>query len=248
MADVVDSRTNRLAVAAQTLGHHFADADLLLQACTHASRCGAQASARQKREQANERMEFLGDALLGASLVLHLYRRFPHADEGELSRWKASLASREVLARAIETTGLLEHCLVGNQLGDGGPDSWPVSVKANLCESLVAAVFLDAGWDALHRCIGLLLGPFLDDPAHGAEDPRMTLQAWCLQHHRALPRYETVRSGGSDHAPSFSATVIAGERTASGDGLSRKRAEAAAAAKLLASLAAAPSSAPGANP
>lgn len=236
MADAADPDANRLQVAEQALGHRFADPALLLQACTHTSRCGAQASAKRKREEANERLEFLGDALLGASLCLQLYRRFPEASEGELSRWKASLASREVLARAMDGSPLLPLCRVGAQLGDEGPGSWPTSVKANLCESLLAAAFIDGGWDALHRAVERLLGPLLDDPAHGVQDPRMQLQTWCLEHHRTLPTYRSERSGGNDHAPEFSATVTAGERTGTGTGPSRKRAEAAAASALLATL------------
>ena len=233
MPDHADPTNSRMAVASQALGHAFTDADLLLQACTHASRCGAQASARQKREQANERLEFLGDALLGAALCLQLFRRFPDADEGELSRWKARLASREVLAKAIDGTGLLAHCLVGAQLGGGGPDTWPVSVKANFCESLLAAVFLDGGFDALHGAVELLLGALLDDPVHGHEDPRQRLQIWCLEHHRALPTYVCSHTSGTAHEPVFTASVTAGERTATGSGASRKRAESAAAQALL---------------
>ena len=223
----------RLQVVADILGHHFGDENLLLRACTHASRCGAQASVQQKREQANERIEFLGDALLGASLCFQLYRRFPAADEGELSRWKAKLASREVLAAAIDTTGLLPHCLVGAQLGDGGPESWPVSVKANLAEGLLGGIFLDGGWEALHRAVERLLGHLLDDPAHGTTDPRMRLQELCHQHQRPLPTYTCERRGGTDHDPEFYATVSVGNLQGTGSSNGRRRAEANAALMLL---------------
>ncbi len=237
MAEPVDparaARAARLQAVTAALGHQFSDEDLLLRACTHASRCGAQASARQKREQANERIEFLGDALLGASLCLQLYRRFPDADEGELSRWKAKLASREVLAAAIDLSRLLDHCLVGAQLGDGGHDTWPVSVKANLAEGLLGGVFLDGGWEALHRAVERLLGGLLDDPTHGVADPRMQLQALCHQHRRPLPTYTCERASGTDHAPEFRATVSVGALFGEGRGTSRRRAEAVAAAGLL---------------
>ena len=233
MAEAANPDAVRATIAHQALGHPFTDVRLLRQACTHASRCGAQASPERKRQEANERLEFLGDALLGASLCLQLYQRFPDASEGELSRWKAKLASREVLALAIERTGLLAHCLVGSQLGGDGPDSWPVSVKANLCESLLAAVFSDGGWDALHHAVGHLLGPLLEDPQHGLEDTRMRLQAWCHATHKALPTYTCARSGGTDHAPEFTAIVTIGTRTAQGSGASRKRAEGEAAAAML---------------
>lgn len=236
MSDRADPNLARLAAAHQALGHLFQEEDLLIKACTHASRCGAQASAQQKREQANERLEFLGDALLGAALCLQLFRRFPEADEGELSRWKARLASREVLAKAIEGVGLLPHCLVGAQMGVGGPETWPVSVKANFCESLLAAVFLDGGFAVLHTAVERLLGPLLEDPVHGHEDPRQQLQIWCLEQHKELPTYCCSHTAGTAHAPIFTASVTAGEQTACGTGPSRKRAESAAAQALLKSL------------
>ena len=223
----------RLQAVADVLGHLFTDENLLLRASTHASRCGAQASAQKKRDQANERIEFLGDALLGASLCHQLYRRFPDADEGELSRWKAKLASREVLAAAIEPTGLLPYCLVGAQLGEGGPESWPVSVKANLAEGLLGGIFLDGGWGALHGAVERLLGHLLDDPAHGTTDPRMRLQELCHQHQHPLPVYTCERRGGTDHEPEFFATVTVGELHGTGTNTSRRRAEANAAQMLL---------------
>jgi ribonuclease-3 len=223
----------RLQAVHDVLGHCFNDEHLLLRACTHASRCGAQATAQKKREQANERIEFLGDALLGAALCHQLYRRFPEADEGELSRWKAKLASREVLAAAIDQTGLLPHCLVGAQLGEGGPESWPVSVKANLAEGLLGGTFLDGGWEALATAVERLLGHLLDDPTHGTTDPRMRLQELCHKQQLALPLYTCERSGGTDHAPLFQATVRAGELHGSGTGNGRRRAEAEAARMLL---------------
>ncbi len=237
MADAADPTRSRLAALLQQaetdLGHRFNQPELLTQACTHASRCGAQAAPETKLTEANERLEFLGDALLGAALCLQLYRRFPAADEGTLSRWKAKLASREVLAQALDGTGMLAYCAVGSQFGGRGPTTWPVSVKANFCEALLAAVFLDGGWDPLRRAVECLLAARLEDPAHGVQDPRQQVQEWCLAHLRSLPLYTCVRSGGSDHLPEFTATVTAGPHQASGTAVSRKRAEAAAAETLL---------------
>lgn len=230
MADLADPR--HLAVAA-ALGHSFADRELLARACTHASRCGAQANAADKLRDANERLEFLGDALLGAATALLLYRRLPDADEGVLSRHKSRLVSRATLARAIEQLDLLRFCAVGANMGR----SWPDSVKANLMEALLGAIYEDGGWPALATAVERTLAAFLDDPEVGALDERMRLQAWCLQYHRCLPLYHSERSGGSDHEPLFAAEAsIAGCR-ASGTGSSRRRAEAAAAAALLARLA-----------
>lgn len=221
----------RLTAVADALGHRFNDPNLLLQACTHASHCGAHASDADRRRDANERLEYLGDALLGAAMGLLLYHRHEQVDEGELSRLKSHLVSRAVLARAMDRIGLLDHCRVGPQLDE----PWPASVKANLAESLLAAVYLDGGWEALNIAVERLLGSYVDEqPPAPAADVKNRLQSWALEHHKQLPEYDTVRDGGSDHAPRFLATVRVGERSAQGAGGSRRKAESAAAARFLA--------------
>jgi ribonuclease-3 len=224
--------TSAIEAVARVLGHHFQDSALLTQACTHASRCGAQVTHAQKRRKANERLEFLGDALLGGALCLLLYRRFPEADEGPLSRLKSRLVSRQVLALAIEESGLLPYCSVGSQMGN----AWPDSVKANLCEAMLAAIFLDGGWEALVTAVERLLASRIHDPEATAEDARMRLQAWCLEQHKRLPDYTCDRCGGTDHEPEFLATASIADQSAKGKGTSRRRAEAAAAEALMAVL------------
>ena len=224
-----DSDAFRIAAVESSLGYRFTAPAALLKACTHASRCGAQASDAVKLRDANERLEFLGDALLGGALCLLLYQRHPDADEGQLSRLKSHLVSRQTLARAIEDIALLPHCLVGAQMSV----PWPDSVKANLMESVLAAIYLEGGWASLLTAVERLLATRLADPASGEEDARMRLQAWCLEHHKRLPTYACARSGGSDHEPEFTASASIAESTASGTGTSRRRAEAAAATALM---------------
>jgi ribonuclease-3 len=236
MAEPGNTSAERIDAVAVVLGHRFADPALLLQACMHTSRCGAQATPADKRRDANERMEFLGDALLGAALCQLLFRRFPDLDEGPLSRLKSTLVSRATLARAIETTGLLSYCLVGQQMSQ----PWPDSVKANFAESLLGAIHLDGGWPALVIAVERLLGSRVEDPAAGDEDARMRLQVWCLEHHKQLPTYSSERFGGTDHEPVFRATATIAGVNASGDGGSRRRAEAAAATALMALVQSAP--------
>lgn len=220
---------NRSACVARVLGYLMQDEACLLQACTHASRCGAQASVAVKHRDANERMEFVGDALLGAALCVLLYQRHPGADEGQLSRYKARLASRTMLARAIEQTGLLQHCLVGLQM----TEPWPDSVKANLMEAILAAIFMEGGWPPLLLAVERLYAAALEDPATGEEDARMRLQVWCLEHHKRLPTYQSERCGGTDHEPEFKASVSIDVFSADGRGGGRRRAEWAAAVALL---------------
>jgi ribonuclease-3 len=220
----------RVDAVETALGWRVGDAGLLARACTHASRCGAQATAAVRLAEANERLEFLGDALLGGALCLALYQRSAQASEGALSRRKSQLVSRETLARLIEASGLLAYCQVGQQM----TVPWPDSVKANLMESILAAVYLDGGWGALVAAVERLYGERLAGVADDApEDAKTALQEWALARRFKLPAYACERTGGSDHQPTFTATVTVGERTASGGGTSRRRAEVAAAQALL---------------
>lgn len=217
----------------EVFGHQVVDTQLIEQACTHASRCGAQATPSDRLLRANERIEFLGDAVLGAAICLLLFRRHPQASEGALSRRKALLASRQTLARLFDQHDLAGICLVGDQLGE----AWPDSVKANLAEGILGGIHLDAGFEALVAAVERFYGPLLDETLAGSpEDAKSELQEWALAHHQCLPTYGCERSGGSDHAPEFTATARLADAMAIGAGTSRRRAEAAAAAALLAQL------------
>jgi ribonuclease III len=229
MSETPDASTSRIDAVALVLGYRFKNSSLLTQACTHTSRLGAQATPADKRRDANERLEFLGDALLGAALCQVLCERFPNADEGPLSRLKSRLVSRATLARALEITVLPDHCLVGQQMSK----PWPDSVKANFAEAILAAIFVDGGWTAVHTAVERLLNDFIEDPMLVDEDARMALQVWCLEHHKQLPSYTSDRAGGTDHEPMFRAQVSIAGTTASGEGTSRRRAEAAAAQALM---------------
>ncbi|MCS6969720.1 MAG: ribonuclease III [Planctomycetota bacterium] len=235
MADIAASET-RLAFVARVLGHSFSDPELLLLACTHASCLGPLANPAQRRAASNERLEFLGDAVLGAVVARMLYRQHPEADEGWLTRAKSALVSRAQLARACDRLGLLPHAVLGSQVGDAVPES----VKANLVEAVIGAIFLDGGWDAACLAVERMLGEALADPGLGALDPRMALQELSLARAGTLPHYACERSGGSPHAPEYTATVTVAGRSARGQGPSRKKAEAAAAANWLASYREAP--------
>lgn len=231
VADIARPET-RLEFAERVLGHRFQDPDLLLQGCTHASRLGAQSTPEDRRRSANERMEFLGDAVLGAAVAIAVYRRNPQVDEGWLSRAKSNLVSRAMLAKVADRCGLLAHAVIGGQVGPEPPES----VKANIVEGVIGAAFLDGGWQPAVAVVEHLLAPELADQTQGDADPRMALQEWSFAACQKLPVYSCVRSGGTDHAPEFSATVTAGERSTTGTGVSRKKAEAAAASALLAQL------------
>nr|MDA3962024.1 putative dsRNA-binding protein [Planctomycetota bacterium] len=171
-----------------------------------------------------------GYTLLGAAVGENLFHRHPDACEGQMSRWRARLVSRKALARAMEQRELLPHCRVGAQV----QEPWPDSVKANLAESILAAIYLDGGWDAVRQAVAKLLDGFYDDvDTAPPPDVKNQLQQWALEHHKTLPDYSSERSGGSDHAPEFNCQVSVGGHSATGTGTSRRRAEAAAASALL---------------
>jgi len=232
-AQLIDSLA---VVVAGTLGHRFAERGLLVRACTHSSHPGLAAAVATTGaapgKSTNERFEFLGDALLGAALALLIHERFPEADEGRLSRMKSHLVSRATLARAGDAAGIIARCFVGAQMGS----QWPDSVKANLVEALLAAIYFDGGWPALVEAVRRLLANRIEDPDAAREDERMQLQVWCLEHHQRLPEYTSARDGGTDHQPEFSAIATIGGQSAEGRGSSRRRAEAAAAGNLIAKL------------
>ncbi len=224
----------RIERVCSVLGLAPRDPALILQGITHNSHLDPQADDEQRRRAANERLEFLGDALLGAAAANLLYRRHPQAGEGTLSRLRAQLVSRRCLARGMERIGLLDCCRVGASV----PTPWPDSVKANLAEGLLGAIYRDLGWDAVIRCAEALIEPFAttEAVATAAADSKNRLQEWSLAHTGQLPHYDTVLSGGSAHAPEFTATATAGAHSAAATGTSRRRAEAAAAARLFEQL------------
>jgi ribonuclease-3 len=235
MADGCEATPEAVAALARALGHEPRDRVLLKRGMTHVSHLGPQASAQRRLEEANERLEFLGDALLGAALAQLLYERHPGSDEGDLSIRRSKLGSRATLARAIEAAGLLPHCLVGTQ-NRTDPALWPESVKANLAEGILAVVWLEAGWDGLRRAVERLLAGHVEDPGSSIGDPRTRLQEWSHRHYKRLPEYSCERTGGTDHAPEFLARVTIAEHSATGRGTSRRRAEFAAAEALLSAV------------
>ena len=213
--------------------HRCRDAELLQRALTHASHIGANATAQQRRDEANERLEFLGDALLGAALAEWLCERQPEADEGELSRLRARLASRETLARVFDRVELRAWCRIGPTVLMPGEEALPVSVRANLVEAVLAAIHHDGGWLALVAAVRRIMADEIGAADAAPLDPRTALQHWCLGRHQRLPEYTWARAGGSDHEPRFTARAAIDGHEATGEGTSRRRAEAAAAAALL---------------
>jgi ribonuclease-3 len=178
----------------------------------------------------NERLEFLGDSILGQAITIELYRRFPELPEGELAKRRAGVVSMNALAEVARSIGLGEHILLGKgEAASGGAEK--ASILADTMEAVFGAAFLSAGHTASADLVLRLVGPLLDDPGRtgAALDPKTALQEVAAAQGVGAPVYEVVATG-PDHARSFAATVlIDGEAVASGSGTSKKVAEMAAA-------------------
>ncbi len=178
----------------------------------------------------NERLEFLGDSILGQAVTVMLYRTHPDLDEGELAKRRASLVSSVALAEIARSIGLGEHLRLGRgEELTGGRDK--SSILADTVEAIIGATYLSAGPDAATALVLRLIEPLLADPDRfgAAMDPKTSLQELSARLGRGLPQYE-VTDSGPDHSKRFHATVsLQGEQIAAGDGTSKKQAEMAAA-------------------
>ena len=215
----------------RALGYEFHDAALLVQALTH----------RSHGTPHNERLEFLGDALLGMIVAEALYARFPAADEGRLTRTRATLVNRESLALVARDLELGEHLRLGEgELKSGG---WRRdSILANVLEALLGAIYLDGGMEACRDAVLRFLAPRLAavDPATATKDPKTTLQEYLQGRGLGLPEYTTMDITGPSHEQLF--TVRCAVDTLAepvvARGPSRRKAEQAAARAALEALAA----------
>jgi ribonuclease III len=210
----------------RSFGHVFATPALCDTAVTHRS-AGA---------DHNERLEFLGDSILNCAVARLLFDAHPLADEGALSRLRASLVSGDTLAQIAGELGLGEFLRLGpGELKSGGFRR--ASILADALEALLGAIFLDAGFDAAAAAVARVIGPRMSDlPAADAlKDPKTRLQEVLQGRGLALPTYTLTAVGGDPHAQAFTVTCevpVLGV-AAVGEGASRRRAEQLAAAKVL---------------
>lgn len=177
----------------------------------------------------NERLEFLGDSVLGQAVTVRLFTRHPDLDEGSLAKRRASVVSTVALAEVARTIGLGEHVLLGRgEILTGGRDK--DSILADTMEALIGATFLSAGPDAATGMVLRLVEPLLADPARygAAMDPKTSLQEIAARLGLAAPAY-VVEATGPDHDRRFTATVTTGDVITTGVGSSKKHAEMAAA-------------------
>lgn len=210
----------------QALRHVFDQPELLEQALTHRSAGPAN----------NERMEFLGDALIGFIIAEALWARFPSADEGTLSRMRASLVKRESLAQLARGLHLGDYLTLGaGELRTGGHAR--DSILADALEAVLGAVYVDAGFEATRTVVLALFDERLrqTDAEQAGKDPKTRLQEWLQSRKRPLPEYVVLLIDGDQHDQRFtvSCTLQDEERDSQGVGTSRRRAEQAAAECML---------------
>jgi ribonuclease-3 len=216
--------------AAQVLDYRFQDPSLLTEALTHASSAG-------DRLQSNERMEFLGDAILGYIVCEHLYHNYPDLLEGELTKIKSAVVSRRVCAKISEAIGLSMMLNLGK--GMEGRRGVPHSVAAAVFESVVAAIYLDGGIEPTRRFILHHLTPYIEEAAASAHQQnfKSVLQQYAQKALPDTPTYILLDESGPDHAKAFQVCVQIGQtRHAAAWASSKKEAEQKAALFALADL------------
>jgi len=213
------------ALAALT-GHVFRDRALADGALTHASARGASRVDYQ-------RLEFLGDRVLGLIVAEMLYAAFPNAPEGELSLRLNALVNAEVLAAIADETGLGELIRAAADVRALSPKK-RVNVRADVTEALIAALYLDGGMDAARAFIQRWWEPRAKAAGAARRDPKTELQEWAHQVSGSAPVYETCGREGPDHDPVFTVSVsIEGRAAAKATGRSKREAEQNAAAAML---------------
>ena len=204
------------------IGHSFADRSILHQALCHSSHSGAKASY--------ERLEFLGDRVLGLLLAHHFYMAFPNDDEGALSlrlHGEARMSTLAELARALNLADYIQSQTGLNIASNDG-------VMADVVESIMAAIYLDAGLDAAKAFLERHWPLNRNTVSRHEKDPKSSLQEWSLQLGLGLPKYRQISKNGPDHAPQLTYEVkVEGYDATSATAGSRKIAEQTAAALLL---------------
>ncbi len=208
---------SRIQDAQLWLGHQFARPQLLVEALTHRSAAGA------KGVGSNERLEFIGDRVLGLVVAEWLIERFPEEQEGKLGPRLAALVSKPALAGIAESSDLSRLLSVSAQ----------PTVQADALEAVIGALYLDAGLAKARDFIRRVMGDVVDRQFIPPKDPKTALQEWALKRALPLPLYAVEEMSGPSHAPHFIVKVSVGDAVARGQAGSKRAAEQAAAQAVL---------------
>jgi ribonuclease III len=226
---------------AQTIGYEFVQPELVEEALTHPSALVPERRRSRHRKsvakRSYERLEFLGDRVLGLVIADLLWRRFAQEPEGHLTRRLTYLVRRETLARVADALSLGQSLVLSRAEAAAGAARNP-AILADVCEALIAAVYLDGGFDAASAFIRRFWEPLIDETPEPPRDPKTELQEWAQARGLARPAYELVATSGPDHALIFTvAASVAGTDRVTASASSKRIAEARAAALLLDRLA-----------
>jgi len=226
----------------QKLGYRFSEPALLQEALTHPSMSSRATEARgsQRRvpaaAQNNQRLEFLGDRVLGLIVTEMLYRAFPREDEGALAKRLAALVRQDGLAHAARALDLGRHLLLSRGEADSGGRDNPATL-ADACEALIGAIYLDGGMEPARAFVKRLWQPLMEADIKPPQDAKTALQEWAQAAGLPLPVYDLLSSAGPPHDPIFRVEVkVVGEAPTVAEGKSKRAAEQAAAALLIARL------------
>jgi ribonuclease-3 len=223
---VQDYQVSGLDNAQALLGHRFQRPNLLAEALTHRSAAGARGVG------SNERLEFIGDRVLGLVVAEWLLERFPDEQEGKLGPRLAALVSKPALAQVAEANGVPALLSVAPGESKRGVRS-QATVLADALEAMIGALYLDAGLATARDFIRKVLSHVLEQQFIPPKDPKTALQEWALKRALPLPAYEVVITSGPSHEPHFVVSVSVGDAAARGDAGSKRAAEQAAARALL---------------
>ena len=220
-----------LAALEGRLGHAFRDRDLMARALTHLS---APAVGGSGRGQSYQRLEFLGDRVLGVVVAQMLYEAYPQASEGELSMRLAKLVRRETCAAVAQDWDVGPHVVMGQGEARAGGRK-KAAILSDVCESLIGAVYLDGGFNAARDLVVRSWQGRMDADLEPERDAKTAVQEWAQARALAAPRYVELARSGPAHAPHFVMQVLLdGFEPEAGEASSKRAAEQAAAAAMMA--------------
>jgi len=224
-----------LQTAQDLLGHTFARPELLAEALTHRSAALDHWAGKKVFSASNERLEFVGDRVLGLLIAEWLAERYPRENEGQLGRRLAPLVSQPVLADIADRLGLAACLSLAPSESKAGVRKL-ATVLADAMEAVIGALYLDAGLDVARDFVRRAFEPTMTAQVNPPKDPKTGLQEWAMHRGMALPRYEVVSTEGPSHAPVFVISVTLAGKTGMATAGSKRLAEQAAAAELLGKL------------
>jgi ribonuclease-3 len=214
-----------LADLEERLGYRFGDRRRLILALTHVG-------AAERRLGSYQRLEFLGDRVLGVAVAAMLYAAFPEADEGELSQRLAALVRKESCAAVADRWGLAAYIRLG--AGEARNAMLKRAILGDICEAIIGAVFLDGGFEPAAALVRRAFEAQMQAPSRPLRDPKTTLQEWAQARGLAAPLYREIARSGPDHAPEFTVVVVVETHAEiEAKGTSKRGAEQAAAAAFL---------------